>query len=120
MAAILPITPPSLLSHSLLGILTGTRWASRRRGETAVDPPSVCPRRDYIISSLPEAGFRLLESLGLTQSQFWGMGGKGHERKQNPEGANLSGVTFGWALWNLEYSALLCVCLLTLRTISYT
>lgn len=35
----------------------------------------MCPWRDYIISGHPEAGLRLLESLGLTQSQFWGWDG---------------------------------------------
>lgn len=97
---ILPITPPSLLSHSLLGILTGARWASGREGQQRIHP--LCVPGEITLSSATL-------KLGLSFWNLWGWhkasSGDGREWSwvyKEPQGANSLSVLFTWALWDLR------------------
>lgn len=107
--AVLPVSPPPLLSHLLLGILARTPQ-SFWKGGTAGDPPSVCPGGDYFISGLREARPGLLGSLGLDTVPAVGMGGNGQGRLQSLE-RSCTRLTSGGRRQNWVYSPQPFLCL---------
>lgn len=93
---VLPIAPPSLLSHSLLGILTGARWASGREGQQRIHP--LCVPGEITLSSATL-------KLGLGFWNLWGWhkasAGDGRECSwvyKEPQGAKSLSVLFTWPL----------------------